>query len=309
MTLELVAGLAVGVLASLLFSWNNTGILASQLVVNRSITPRLFIVLVAAGFSLGGLATYNVYESMVSLSGRGLELSTTERGIIALLVLGLMFSFTVLRIPASVTHIIIGGWVGGSIALGLSVNVELLSIMVAAWLASPLIAMSVVYVVYLVVTKRLESYSLLRLTSLVKILSSLIVFLSSLSLGASGLGLICVIAGLPVSYALVFGFVAGVSAALLGYKLAVRSGYELIVLSPVASISSIAVSATTILALAWIGVPASLTHTVTGGNIGAGLAHEVHFFNVRRLYATISSWVLSGLLSVIIVYWVTLIVA
>jgi phosphate/sulfate permease len=118
----------------------------------------MFAALVIAGFTIGGLTTYRVYESMVSLSGARLAYNPLEALTIAFSVLALMFLFTLTRLPASITHVIVGGWVGGSLALGAGVNLELLAVMVLAWLASPIAAMLIVYVAYSVIVRSVSGF-------------------------------------------------------------------------------------------------------------------------------------------------------
>lgn len=291
----------IGVVTAAFFGLNNMSIISSQLVTTRLIRGGHLTLASITGFFVGGLLSAATYRTTLGLSSL-MNYGESLEGMIALLsTLLLLLILTLFRLPASITYMLIGGWIGVLLAAG-GINIALLSWLLSVWAISPVIALVISHTIYPHVVGAALKLSITRLIGMTRILSIILVFYTSMALGASGLGVICALSNIDLRLAPLLGVLSGLVIGLAGSKIAARSGYELVILGPLASVSSLALASSIVFLLALAGVPASLTHSAVGSNIGAGFAHETYLFNRRRLYLMIASWSLSGILSILIAY-------
>src|SRR6266516_4314489 len=186
-----------------------------------------------------------------------------------------------------------GAILGVSIALGAFNSSGYLILILAFWFLVPLVA-TALGVLLVGLDDRLSPRNLWLKLSLLKTGLLVVSFLSAYVLGSNTLGLI---AGVIYNQTLYATIAVGLGAVLGTFVLgrgALRRLTEGIfsLRYPNAFFSQLIGSATVELANQ-LGVPLSITETVSSGIIGSGLARRMRMMNARNVFLIISSWIIS----------------
>ncbi len=209
------------------------------------------------------------------------------------------------QIPLSLSKALTGAILGVSIALGTFNSSGYLILILAFWFLVPLIA-TALGILLIGLDDRLSPRNLWLKLSLLKTGLLLVSFLSAYVLGSNTLGLI---AGVIYDQTLYATVAVGLGAILGTFVLgrgALRRLTEGIfsLRYPNAFFSQLIGSATVELANQ-LGVPLSITETVSSGIIGSGLARRMRMMNARNVFLIISSWIISPLAGFLLAYGLT----
>jgi inorganic phosphate transporter, PiT family len=209
------------------------------------------------------------------------------------------------KIPLSLSKALTGAILGVSIALGTFNSSGYLVLILAFWFLVPLVA-TALGIVLVRLDDRLSPRNLWLKLSLLKTGLLIVSFLSAYVLGGNTLGLI---AGVVYNQTLYATIAVGLGAVLGTFVLgrgALRRLTEGIfsLRYPNAFFSQLIGSATVELANQ-LGVPLSITETVSSGIIGSGLARRMRMMNARNIFLIITSWILSPLAGFILAFVLT----
>jgi PiT family inorganic phosphate transporter len=209
------------------------------------------------------------------------------------------------HIPLSLSKSLTGAILGVSIALDTFNSSGYLGLILAFWFLVPLAA-TALGVLLVGLDDRLSPRNIWLKLSLLKTGLLVVSFLSAYVLGSNTLGLI---AGVVYNQTLYATVAVGLGAVLGTFVLgrgALRRLTEGIfsLRYPNAFFAQLIGSATVELANQ-LGVPLSITETVSSGIIGSGLARRMRMMNARNVFLIISSWMISPVAGFLLAFALT----
>jgi len=303
----MIETLLIAVALSFVFGWNNSSFLIGNLIGSGTMTARSAVLLamlgILAGVLLEGSKMVKSLDGALAPTATPFALEVTFA--VALIV---TLALTALSLPASISAIMVGAFLGVSVYSGVPVNVNQTYLIIAFWFVAPLTAGVVAFVLHRAVRRAISNFSLVGVDSFNQvgvIATSLAV---AYSLGANNVGLIYGTAlggasseGLEVAIGLTL--VAMVGTALLGKKnVSGTLGDKMLVLSPQGVLTAFMSSAL----LVWLGtqlsVPMSISHCLLGGMLGAAFSSNVAVVNRRITYESISTWVVTPAVAFAVAY-------
>src|SRR6201993_5131442 len=298
-TLDIVS-LVLACLLGMAVGGNNLAACCGPLIGSGMVNRRTGILIAITGYLLGltieGPKLFRVREIFLPLD------SATGTFSILLASLIIFLGGEVSKIPLSLSKALTGAILGVSVALGTFSSSGYLRLILAFWFLVPLIA-TALGTLLVGLDDRLSPRNLWLKLSLLKTGLLAVSFLSAYVLGSNTLGLI---AGVVYNQTLLATFAVGLGAVLGTFVLgrgALRRLTEGIfsLRYPNAFFSQLIGSATVELANQ-LGVPLSITETVSSGIIGSGLARRMRMMNARNIFLIITSWILSPLAGFIMAF-------
>ncbi len=289
-TLDIVSLILAGLLG-MAVGGNNLSACCGPLIGSGMVNRRTGVMVAIIGYILGlaleGPKLFRVREIFLPID--------TATGTFSILLASLIVFLggELSKIPLSLSKALTGAILGVSIALGTFDNSGYLALILAFWFLVPLVA-TALGVLLVGLDDRLSPRNLWLKLSLLKTGLLVVSFLSAYVLGSNTLGLI---AGIVYNQTLYATVVVGLGAVLGTFILgrgALRRLTEGIfsLRHPNAFFSQLIGSATVELANQ-LGVPLSITETVSSGIIGSGLARRMRMMNARNVFLIISSWIIS----------------
>ena len=297
--LDIVSLILAGMLG-MVVGGNNLSACVGPIIGSGMISKRSGVLLAVVGYvtglSLEGPKLFRVREIFLPID--------TATGTFAILLASLIVFLggEILKIPLSLSKALTGAIVGVSLAVGTLTISRYLILIVGFWFLVPFVATGL-GVLLVALDDRLSPRNLWLKLSLLKTGLLVVSFLSAYVLGSNTLGLI---AGVVYSQTLYAAFAVGIGsiigAFLLGQGALRRLSEGIFSLRyPNAFFSQLIGSATVELA-SQVGVPLSITETVSSGIIGSGLARRMRVMNARNVLLIISSWGLSPLVGFVLAY-------
>ena len=301
-TLDIVS-LALAGLLGMAVGGNNLAACCGPLIGSGMVNRRTGILIAITGYLLGlaieGPKLFRVREIFLPVD--------TATGTLSILLASLIIFLggELSKIPLSLSKALTGAILGVSIALGTFNSSGYLILILAFWFLVPLIA-TALGILLVGLDDRLSPRNLWLKLSLLKTGLLVVSFLSAYVLGSNTLGLI---AGVVYNQTLYATVAVGLGAVLGTFVLgrgALRRLTEGIfsLRYPNAFFSQLIGSATVELANQ-LGVPLSITETVSSGIIGSGLARKMRMMNARNIFLIITSWILSPLAGFVLAYVLT----
>jgi PiT family inorganic phosphate transporter len=272
---------------------------ASRMVRFRT-AVLLASVFVVAGAVIGGAG------GMETLSGLATQ-SLHSAMIVTAAAAAVVTVMTALKLPVSTSQGVVGAILGVGLATDpAGVKWSMLVKVVLAWVSAPVGAMVVAMVLYPVLGRLLGvlRLSLVRRSQVLK--AALIV---SGSYGAYALGANNVANVVGVFYGSApFGddsrmwALLGAGAIVLGIvtfsrRVMFTVGRSLVQLDAFSALVAVLSQGTTVLVLAYVGVPVSTSTAIVGGVLGIGIVKGVRTINLRTLARILSGWVSTPLLA------------
>jgi inorganic phosphate transporter, PiT family len=298
-TLDIISLVLAGLLG-MAVGGNNLAACCGPLIGSGMVNRRTGILMAITGYLLGlaieGPKLFRVREIFLPLD--------TATGTFSILLASLIIFLggELSKIPLSLSKALTGAILGVSIALGTFNSSGYLILILSFWFLVPLIA-TALGIVLVRLDDRLSPRNLWLKLSLLKTGLLVVSFLSAYVLGSNTLGLI---AGVVYNQTLYATIAVGLGAILGTFVLgrgALRRLTEGIfsLRYPNAFFSQLIGSATVELANQ-LGVPLSITETVSSGIIGSGLARKMRMMNARNIFLIITSWILSPLAGFIMAF-------
>ena len=292
---------------SFVFGWNNSSFLIGNLIGSGTMTARSSIVLAMVGILAGVLLEGS--KMVKSLDG-ALAGTATNYGLEVTFVvaLGVTLGLTALSLPASISAIMVGAFLGVSVYSGVPVNINQTYLVIAFWFTAPLLTGLVAFVLHRGVRRMIAGLSLVGVDSFNRVGAVITSMAVAYTLGANNVGLIYGTAlagasGSDLFVAIGLTLVAMLGTALLGKRnVSGTLGDRMLVLSPQGVLAAFLGSAI----LVWVGtqlsVPMSISHCILGGMLGAAFSSRVAVVNRRITLESISTWVVTPTVAFIVAY-------
>jgi len=288
-----IVSLALAGILGMAVGGNNLAACCGPLIGSGMVGRRTGILIAIAGYLLGltieGPKLFRVREIFLPLD--------TATGTFSILLASLIVFLggELSQIPLSLSKALTGAILGVSIGLGTFSNAGYLVLILAFWLLVPLVA-TALGILLVGLDDRLSPRNLWVKLSLLKTGLLVVSFLSAYVLGSNTLGLIAgVVYNQTGNATIAVGLGAILGTFVLGRGALRRLTEGIFSLRyPNAFFSQLIGSATVELANQ-LGVPLSITETVSSGIIGSGLARRMRIMNARNVFLIISSWIISPL--------------
>ncbi len=279
-------------LLGVLVGGNNLSACSGTIIGSGMVSRRSGVTIAAVGYVLGlvieGPRLFRVSETFLPPT------ETNSQAFSILLATLLVFLGGELsQVPLSLSKAMTGAILGVSFAVGALQDTPYLVLILSFWFLAPLFA-TALGILLVALDDRYSPKNLWLKLSILKAGLLTVAFSSAYVLGSNTLGLI---AGVPFHQTLLATIAVGLGSIVGAFTLgrgALRRLSEGIfsLRYPNAFYSQLLGSGTVELA-SQLGVPLSLTETVSSGIIGSGLARKMRVMNVRNVSLIVASWILS----------------
>ncbi|MDI6655259.1 MAG: inorganic phosphate transporter [Candidatus Hydrothermarchaeota archaeon] len=257
---------------------------------------------------MGKYVTKTIGKGIVNIDAIGDIHIITIGALAAILGAGIWVTIaTLMRLPVSTTHSIVGAMLGfGLVAGGIEhINWNVLVRIASSWIVSPLVGALMSFIIFSMIRSFvLKKADNIRKTE--KVFGYLQVFTAmyvGFSIGANDVAnaigplyLVLTMKGAVVDplWILAFGGL-GIAAGMLtwGYKVIDTIGKRVTEITPTRGFSAEFATASVVLVNTYIGMPISTTHTLVGAVIGVGFARGIKALNIRIIYTMLISWVVT----------------
>jgi inorganic phosphate transporter, PiT family len=302
---------ALGVALSFVFGWNNSSLLIGNVRGAGSLSYKLIVTVAVVGLLLGALAEGSKMQG--SLAG-SLAPSATTAALLATagVSLFLTVAMTLLDLPVSFSMVMVGAFIGATLASAISLNVGRAGDVIAFWFVAPLGTAVLTYAIYGAVRKAVSNLGILAVDTLNRAGSFVSAFAVSYTLGANNIGMFFgsvggVRPGTQLAVIALLALAAVLGVLLLGKNsLGGTVGDRMLALSPQAVVSAFVASSV----LVWIGtqlaLPVSITQCLLGGMLGAAFSRHVAIVNTKLVRETLSLWVVAPVMGLVLAFVVTL---
>lgn len=300
--LDIVSLLLAGLLG-MVVGGNNLSACCGPIIGSGMISRRSGILLAIigylAGLALEGPKLFQVREVFLPVD--------TPTGTITILLASLLVFVggQLSRIPLSLSKALTGAILGVAVAIGVFTSSTYLVLILTFWFLAPIIATGL-GILLVAFDDRLSPRNLWLKLSLLKTGLLVVSFLSAYVLGSNTLGLIAGVVYNQTFYATIAVGIGSILGAILLGKGPLRRLSEGIfsLRYPNAFFSQLIGSASVEFA-SQVGVPLSITETVSSSIIGSGLARRMRVMNARNVFLIVSSWILSPITGFMLAYLMT----
>lgn len=295
----------VAIYTSFVFGINNSGLSTGSLLAS-GFSYRKGIALTGMGFVVGTmLEGWKMGGTIDGLTAG----ATVSILVITLLITGIIFStFSFIGLPISLVNILVGSYIGASIASGISVNYSYLNLLVLSWIALPFVAAIATIGAYKLTVRLLSNVSPVGMGRFHLITVPIIVFYTAYTLGANNIGLLyhLSLSGEQILHLLLLGSlpIASFFGVMKGGKTSIFVSEGVVGHSPLTIFTSLLIGSILVWAFTQIAIPVSLSQVLIGGLIGVNLYRKPRAYNRKALLKLIVSWagvtVLSFLVALIL---------
>ncbi len=289
-----LALLPIALYTSFVFGINNSGLSTGSLLAS-GFSYRKGIAVTGIGFVAGALLEgWKMGSTLTGLTG--LQVATLSVLFTTLIITGILFSiFSFLGLPISLVNILVGSYVGASLATNASVNYAYLNIILLSWVVLPVLAAIATIACYRITIRLLASMSPVGVGRFHLIAMPVVVFYTAYSLGANNIGLLhnLTLHGTQLIEVLLLLFLP--IASFLGVMKSGRTSRfvseGIVGHSPTTVFSSLLVGAILVWVFTQAAVPVSLSQLLIGGLVGVNLYRKPRVYNRHALFVLVSSWI------------------
>ena len=304
--------LALAAALSFVFGWNNSSLLIGNVRGSGTLSYGTIIAVAVAGLLLGSLLEGPKMAG--SLVGSIAPLASVSALTATVAVsLALTIAMTLLDLPVSFSMVMVGAFIGATLASDVALNAAKSSEVVAFWFLAPLGTALLTYVIYRGTKSLVSGLGILAVDSLNRSGAFVSAFAVSYTLGANNIGMFFGGAGgAPNFLAEGEDFTLLALAAILGVVLLGRNslggvvGDRMLALSPQGVFSAFVASSVLVWAGTQLALPVSITQCLIGGMLGAAFTRHVSIVNTRLVAETVSLWVVAPIVALGISFLVTL---
>ncbi|MDG6898420.1 MAG: inorganic phosphate transporter [Nitrososphaerota archaeon] len=291
--------LALAAALSFVFGWNNSSLLIGNVRGSGTLSYATIIVLAVAGLVLGALLEGPKMAG--SLVG-SISPSASVAALLATIVvsLALTLAMTLLDLPVSFSMVMVGAFIGATLASDIALSAAHSLQVVAFWFLAPLGTAVLTYAIYRGTKAAVSGLGLLTVDSLNRSGAIVSAFAVSYTLGANNIGMFYGSLGGGSAYPAELEAFAVLSlAAILGVVLLGRNslggvvGDRMLALSPQGVFSAFVASSVLVWAGTQLALPVSITQCLIGGMLGAAFTRHVSIVNTKLVAETVSLWVLA----------------
>lgn len=242
----------------------------------------------SGAFMEGGKMSHTVFGGLTP-DTLSLDVEATMVLAISLASILILFTFSMLHIPSSLSLIMVGSSIGAILGLSLTLEVNYVMMLVASWLLLPLLCVFLTMLSYQPITKFVSRFSLAGADLITRLSATLGIFVLSYVFGANNVGFINGLyapllphptqgmMNLATSASTIIGVV------LFGRAITEVIGERFVVLSPQGVFTSMVVSAVCVWIFTQAGIPMSITYVLIGSIVGAALVKRMAILNIRIL--------------------------
>ncbi|MDG6957085.1 MAG: inorganic phosphate transporter [Nitrososphaerota archaeon] len=306
---SLLIGLAA--VLSFVFGWNNSSLLIGNVRGSGTLSRGTIVTLAVVGLFLGSvLEGPKMVGSLTSLAP-----SASFAALAATIVVSLVLTaaMTMLDLPVSFSMVMVGAFMGATLASALALNGYRVSEVVAFWFLAPLGTGILTYAIYTLARRLTLSLGILGVDTLNKAGSLISAFAASYTLGANNIGMFYGSLGASTSLGAQTGIfvllavAATVGVAVLGQNsLGGVVGDRMLTLSPQGVFSAFISSSLLVWAGTQLALPVSITQCLIGGMLGAAFSRNVTIVNTRLVAETVSLWVVAPVVALAAAFLLTL---
>jgi PiT family inorganic phosphate transporter len=274
----------------------------------RVLSLRQAIVLIAI---MGFLGAYLQGSHVIETIGKGiLEMDKLDQHTAVYVALVSAFAgcawvvlATSWRMPISTSHSIVGAVAGAGLAIRAPVHWTVMRNVFVCWIATPIGAALLSFVLYIVLKAVL--YRLIPRRLMTTLLSPLIVvsgcyvaYTWGANDVANAVGVICGADILSVNASIALGGLAIVLGIMTwGYRVITTIGSGLVYLAPLMALSAQLASAINVHVYTLMGIPVSTSHSIVGAVVGVGLVRGIRVLNINLVREIVTCWVLTPFVS------------
>ncbi|MDG6991474.1 MAG: inorganic phosphate transporter [Nitrososphaerota archaeon] len=304
--------LALAVALSFIFGWNNSSLLIGNVRGSGTLSYGTIIALAVAGLLLGSLLEG---PKMVGSLAGSIAPSASVTALLATILVSLVLTLamTLLDLPVSFSMVMVGAFIGATLASDVTLNAARSLQVVAFWFVAPLGTAALTYVIYRATKSAVSGLGLLAVDSLNGSGAFVSAFAVSYTLGANNIGMFFgSIGGASSFLAEGEAFTLLALAAILGVILLGRNslggvvGDRMLALSPQGVFSAFVASSILVWAGTQLALPVSITQCLIGGMLGAAFTRHVSIVNTRLVAETVSLWVLAPVVALGLAFLLTL---
>ncbi len=281
-------------LLAMVVAGNNLSAVSGTIIGTGIVRKRTGIIIAVIGYLLGlaieGPRLFSVREILLP--------NETVLDVLSILVATLIV-FTIgemSKVPISLSKALTGAMIGTSIAVGVFVYGSYLTLVLAFWFLTPIVA-TLLGVILIRLDDRFSPKNTWKKLEVLRAGLLVAAFFSAYVLGSNTLGLI---AGVPNNQSSIASLVVGLGSVIgaftLGRGTLRRLTEGMFTLRYPNAFFSQLVGASAVELASHFGVPLAITETVSSGIIGSGLGRKMRFMNTRSVVVIVISWVMSPLI-------------
>lgn len=292
-----LALLVLTFIAVMLVAGNNLSACVGPAVGSRIISKRFGILLGALGFSIGLLAQgVGMTKTVNMLLPSGALQFRAEALLVAILIFVIA---DLIRVPMSVSMALVGVLAGLSVADDALKNSAYVAGVAVMWIAAPLIAITVSFILIRIINKSRPTNIWRRLQTY-KILLIVLAFTTSYVLGANTLGFIVATSGFNLTTVAVAIVAIFLGAFYLSAGEIRRVSEELFLMRYPNATTTLLTSTVLVEAATILKIPLSNTQALAAAVFGAGVSYKSKFVSTKPFLLTAASWVIAPVLSFVI---------
>jgi len=298
-----VTSLLLAGLLGMVVGGNNLSACSGTIIGSNIVSRRSGILVAVAGYLLGlsleGPKLFRVREAFLPTE------TTTEVFSILLATLLVFLGAELSKVPLSLSKTLTGAILGVGFAVGPLQNTRYLVLILGFWFLAPLLA-TALGVLLVALDDHYSPKNLWLKLSILKAGLLVVAFLSAYVIGSNSLGLIAgVLFNQTLAAAIAVGLGSTLGAFTLGQGALRRLSEGIFSLRYPNAFYSQLLGSGAVEFASQLGVPVSITETVSSGIIGSGLARRMRVMNVRNIFLIVTSWVVSPAAGALVGYSLT----
>jgi len=298
-----VTSLLLAGLLGMVVGGNNLSACSGTIIGSNIVSRRSGILVAVAGYLLGlsleGPKLFRVREAFLPTE------TTTEVFSILLATLLVFLGGELSKVPLSLSKTLTGAILGVGFAVGPLQNTRYLVLILGFWFLAPLLA-TALGVLLVALDDHYSPKNLWLKLSILKAGLLVVAFLSAYVIGSNSLGLIAgVLFNQTLAAAIAVGLGSTLGAFTLGQGALRRLSEGIFSLRYPNAFYSQLLGSGAVEFASQLGVPVSITETVSSGIIGSGLARRMRVMNVRNIFLIVTSWVVSPAAGALVGYSLT----
>lgn len=207
----------------------------------------------------------------------------------------------IVNVPFSLSQALFGGLVGGAIFLNRVIPVNYILLVILSWVFIPILSILICFHLLQILNKSYIKGKLINTLFILKLLTIISTFYISYIFGANTLGFLHSLINykLMLTPALIT-LAVFISMIFLGKKVEKTIGEEIYTIGMDTAFSSQAATATLIEVATQLGVPVSITQSITSGILGGTLTRELRIINKKKIFVIFIQWAVGPILSFIV---------
>ncbi|MEM2178801.1 MAG: inorganic phosphate transporter [Candidatus Methanomethylicaceae archaeon] len=293
----------VAMILSLILGWNNSSICFGSLVGMGLMKYKKAAFIASIGFIVGIII--EGWKMHVSIFFSPPYYNEFDLSIVILLTALILFLSTFLKIPISLSNILIFSLIGYSLYFNNQIFILPFLELIAWWIISPFISFLISYILSNFFIKKIL-INLIKSHFYITLLTLVSTFFISYTLGANNIGFIISLllhgSKENVILSIALGLSSIIGMLIFGKRIVKSVGEDIVIVAPIKLLTSLL---STII-LIWISTQLSFINSLTinfiGALLGSAFSSKLVLFNLKYLKKIIEMWFVSSFLSLSLSY-------